>query len=100
MPAKRKYFECEVCKCKTSSTSPNYYKQRKKYGISRCQKCGQDASSKTIKDISKNVTNNKSLVEVICQCCGGKRQVSNRQSKIATLCASCAAKKSRRQHKE
>jgi len=100
MSAKRKNFICEVCGENTSSTFPNYYKQKKKYGINRCKKCGAEESSKSIKEIHLNKLTNSKVVEVKCPICGQYRNITYRSKKNNLICISCSSKIARDTYKE
>lgn len=100
MVVKRKYFSCEVCGKETSSTAPNYYKQRKVYGISRCKECGTIASAESTRKTNSNKLTNKSMIDVECPVCGKSRKISYRSYKNNLICGSCSAKKSRNDNKE
>jgi len=99
MSAKRKEFTCEVCGIISSSTASNYYKQRKKYGISRCKECAKKASVNTIKTKYQNIKTNKSEIIVECPICKQKRTISYRQYKSNSICRSCSIKQSHKENK-
>lgn len=94
MPAKRKSFVCEVCGNESSSTVSNFYKQKKKYNISRCRNCASRSSTESVRSFYNGKITNTSTIEVKCHICGKSRIISYRQSKSGKPCASCSAKKS------
>jgi len=90
MPTPRKNFVCAECGKKTSSTVPNFYKQKKNLGYNRCSDCGAKSSAKSVKIKYQNTTTNKNLVEAKCPNCGVIRNIQHRQLKNNSLCPKCS----------